>query len=292
MAFENVGLVWTPKSLEKYLTTIEKPSWCRAITLHHTASPSLADRPNGFFIQHIHNLQHYYQNEQKEHWSAGPHLFIDEDQVYGMCDLRKKGIHAVSFNSTAIGIEVLGDYDNEESHVGRGLKCWTTASDTTRVLLKWLDLDANDDTVLFHRDDPTTRKSCPGRKVKKDWLLSLISQPVITKITTETERPDVGMDWEKWDFRGERWCVPVHDFLVAKGIPSTTVIANLKSIGGQFYYDSELLEGAYYVGEKSQLKPNQCTWVSVRELMEFVQLVRCDSETTYTVTTVILKGEP
>lgn len=100
------------------------------------------------------------------------------------------------------------------------------------------------------------------------------------------------MDWEKWDFRGERWCVPVHGFLVAKGIPSATVIANLKSIGGQFYYDSELLEGAYYVGEKSQLKPNQCTWAPVRELMEFVQLVGCDSETSYTVTTILIKGEP
>ena len=40
-------------------------------------------------------------------WSAGPHLFTDEDQIWGMCDFSKKGVHAVSFNKRAIGIEVL-----------------------------------------------------------------------------------------------------------------------------------------------------------------------------------------
>jgi len=59
----------------------------------------------------IANIRDYYKNDLL--WSAGPHLFIDEDEIYGMCDLRKKGVHAVSFNKTAIGIEVLGDYDGK-----------------------------------------------------------------------------------------------------------------------------------------------------------------------------------
>src|SRR4030095_4522909 len=96
MGYENVGLVWTPASLKEYLDTITKPSWCNAITLHHTASPSLAQRPNGLLAQHLRNLEDYYKNTKG--WSAGPHLFVDEDQLWGMCDFRRKGVHAVSFN--------------------------------------------------------------------------------------------------------------------------------------------------------------------------------------------------
>jgi len=268
MAFENVGLVWTPESLAHYLSSIEKPNWCKAITLHHTAAPSLAQRPKGLLLQHIENLRHFYQDDKK--WSAGPHLFIDDDQIFGMCDLRRKGVHAVSFNSMAIGIEVLGDYDSEDPLSGRGLNCWTTAATTTRILLNWLGLSANKDTVLFHRDDPTTKKSCPGNKVKKDWLLGLITAPAPARIAVGMDKSDVGIDWDKWDYRGERWCVPVREFLVANGIPSKTVVAGLKSIGGLFYFGNELLEGAYYVGKDSKLKPNQCTWAPARELIELV----------------------
>jgi len=173
MGYENVGRVWTPESLGQYLATIDKPDWCEAITLHHTADPSLADRPKGFTIRHIENIRDYYIN--KKGWSAGPHLFIDEDQIFGMCDLRKNGVHAISFNSYAIGIEVLGNYDSEDPKSDRGLACWQTAAAAVRVLLPWLGFDANLETILFHRDDEETDKSCPGTLVEKDWVLSLIA---------------------------------------------------------------------------------------------------------------------
>lgn len=173
MGYENVGRVWTPESLGQYLATIDKPDWCEAITLHHTADPSLADRPKGFTIRHIENIRDYYIN--KKGWSAGPHLFIDEDQIFGMCDLRKNGVHAISFNSYAIGIEVLGNYDSEDPKSGRGLACWQTAAAAVRVLLPWLGFDANLETILFHRDDEETDKSCPGTLVEKDWVLALIA---------------------------------------------------------------------------------------------------------------------
>lgn len=268
MGYENVGLIWTTDSLAEYLTTIEKPYWCKGVTLHHTAAPSLAQRPKGFLINHIKNLQHFYQNDKK--WSAGPHLFIDEDQVFGMCDLRKTGVHAVSFNSLAIGIEVLGDYDSEDSLSGRGLSCWTTAAAATRALLGWLNLDVTEDTVLFHRDDPTTKKTCPGKKVEKNWVLDLIAKTDEPGATVDAHKPEVGMEWEYWDFRGERWCVPVLEFLQAKGVAAETVIANLKAAGGLFFYGNELLEGAYYVRENSSVQPDSRTWAPVRELMELV----------------------
>jgi len=267
MGYENVGRVWTSGSLAQYLATIKKPVWCEAVTLHHTAEPSLAQRPNGLLIKHIENIRDWYITDKG--WSAGPHLFIDEDQIFGMCDLRKKGVHAVSFNKSAIGIEVLGNYESEDPKKGRGLACWKNAAAAARVLLDWLDLDANEETILFHRDDPTTKKSCPGAKVKKDWVLGLIARPTAPQ-GTETDKPDVGMSWSSWDFRGERWCVPVYKFLVAKGISSATIISNLKSKGGKFFFGEELLEGAYYVRPDSSLKPNDCTWAPAAELMDLV----------------------
>jgi hypothetical protein len=170
-------------------------------------------------------------------------------------------VHAVSFNSSAIGIEVLGYYDVEDPLNGRGLLCWQNSAKATRVLLDWLGLKVNESTVLFHRDDPKTQKTCPGTKVKKDWLLSLIAAPV-TPPSTETDRPEVGIPWTEWEFHGERWCVPVRNFLVAKGVPSATVIANLKSKSGKTYYGAELLEGAFYVAATGT------TWAPVRELTD------------------------
>ena len=269
MGYENVGRVWTPDSLARFLATLSPPVWCKAVTLHHTAAPSLADLPRGFVIQHIENLRHFYRDEK--HWSAGPHLFIDDDQIFGMCDLARTGLHTTAFNSFSFGLVVLGDFDAEDPRSGRGFACWTTAASATRVLLDWLGLKAGRETVLFHREDPTTRKTCPGTRINKSWFLELVVTPPIHGTSVASDRPDVGMEWSKWDFRGERWCVPVHEFLMARGVPSATVAGSLKGIGGFFYYGPELLEGAYYVGANSPLRPNHCIWAPARELLELVQ---------------------
>jgi hypothetical protein len=95
-----------------------------------------------------------------------------------MCDFRAKGIHAASFNSRSLGIEVLGDYDIEDPNSGRGLACWTNTAETVRVLLKWLGIKKNKNTILFHRDDPKTKKSCPGKRIDKQWFLDLIPNDI------------------------------------------------------------------------------------------------------------------
>jgi hypothetical protein len=171
MSYANVGKVWTAESFKEYLSTLKKPSYPKSITIHHTGAPSLAQRPKGLLMQHIHNIQSFYQSLG---WNRGPHLFVDEDQIFGMTPLGTPGIHAVSFNRSSIGIEVLGDYDSEDPLSGRGLQCMKNAAAATRSLLQWLDLPTNDKTVLFHRDDPKTSKTCPGKKVTKDWFLTLV----------------------------------------------------------------------------------------------------------------------
>ena len=174
MGYELAGLTWTPESFRVYLSRLPRPQWAKAVCLHHTASPSLAMRPSGLSNQHIINLHDYYQLDLK--WSSGPHLFVDDHRILGMSSLLKPGVHAKSFNRYAIGIEVLGEYDTEDPQSGRGLACWQNAAAATALLLEWLGLPATADTVLFHRNDPKTSKTCPGMKVQKAWVLRLVAE--------------------------------------------------------------------------------------------------------------------
>jgi hypothetical protein len=172
MSYDNTGRVWTPASLAETLAKATPPRWVTGITLHHMAAPSLAQRPRGLTVQHLENLRAYYRDELG--WKAGPQFFTDEDQVFGLSPWTAPGTHAKSFNATHLGIEVLGDYDSEDPTTGRGLACWQTAAATVRVLLDWLNL--KDSAVNFHRDDPKTTKTCPGRLVKREFVLGLMKQ--------------------------------------------------------------------------------------------------------------------
>ncbi|MCA9712320.1 MAG: N-acetylmuramoyl-L-alanine amidase [Myxococcales bacterium] len=185
MGFTNVGEVWTPDEFRDYLGTIDPPAWARAITLHHTGSPDLAARPDGFSAQLVENMRHYYADTEvynsagtlvKGKWSAGPHLFIDDDQCWGMTALDEKGVHAGSFNAYAIGMEVLGYYDEgkDDPFAGRGGNCWDTAFKISAALLEWMGLAVDSSTVLFHRDEPNAGKTCPGTRVLKTWAIEKI----------------------------------------------------------------------------------------------------------------------
>lgn len=173
MGFENVGTAWTPTQLATHLDSLQEPVWADKIVFHHTWIPSLASHPNGFNASVVAGIQAYYENEHE--WSSGPHLFVDEDQCWGMCDFRQFGIHAVGFNESGIGIEVLGNYDEESPHEGRGLACWKTAAAAGKVLLDWLGLPADQIHVKFHNEG-VTDKSCPGTLIDKLWVLDLIAQ--------------------------------------------------------------------------------------------------------------------
>lgn len=171
--FLKTPLSFTPDEFKAYLSKINKPKYAERICLHHTASPSLVQRPIGFTPQHLLNLKSYYQNDLK--WRSSPHIFIDDQEkcIHVLSDLTSPGTHAVSFNANSIGIEVLGDYDIEEPKLGRGLKCWQNAVLASQMLSDAFKIELNVFTLLFHRNDPKTQKTCPGKKVDKNWILSL-----------------------------------------------------------------------------------------------------------------------
>jgi hypothetical protein len=243
MSFANIGKVWSLDSFKQYLKSIKKPVYAKSITIHHTGAPSLAQRPRGFVVQHIHNICSYYRSLG---WSKGPHLFIDEDQIFGMTPLTSSGIHAVSFNRNSIGIEILGNYDVENPLDGRGLQCMKMAAGATLALGEWLDIPLNETTVKFHRDDPKTRKSCPGKKVDKAWFLSLVREARFAQLDQST------LDDTEY--------VGVIEYAVKKGISQAQAIRRLSSSKGMTFFDKIWIESARYNSAK------QTTFAKASEL--------------------------
>jgi len=186
MGFELVGDNWDRETFADYLKGVNV-SWADSVTVHHTSTPNLEQRPNGWTAQHMRNLESFYGDELG--WSAGPHLFTDEDQIWGLSSLYRRGVHAVSFNAKSIGIETLGDYDTEDPKSGRGLACFKMTAFAVATILKRMGKPANNDTVHFHRDDPRTSKTCPGKLVDKAWFLGLVKE-AMGEEPEEPEQPD------------------------------------------------------------------------------------------------------
>lgn len=234
MSYSNVGKVWTPKSIGDYLKNLKKPSWAKGVCIHHTAFPDLAMRPKGLLASHIENIRYGYVNDKK--WSAGPHFFTDEDQVWGMTPPSEKGVHAVGFNSSHIGIEALGDFDREDPASGRGLEVMLTTAAATKQILDWLGLPVNEKTVVFHREDGYTNKTCPGRKITKEWFLGLVrSGPALTPVA-----PMVSPKPAKSEM------VKVADYLRQNKVSEADITKGLVKKGGLFLFEGHWLEGAYY----------------------------------------------
>lgn len=187
MSYSQVGKVWDAEAFKRHVASIDL-SWAKGVTLHHTAAPSLAQRPQGLKIQHLRNLQHYYEHDLG--WSAGPHLFVDEDQIYGLSPMTRTGTHARSFNKTHIGIEVLGDYDQESPTSGRGLQCWQMAAAATSILLASIKAG----TWNFHRDDPKTSKTCPGGLVTEELFAGYMEDANASRDQAEDRESDPEID--------------------------------------------------------------------------------------------------
>ncbi len=153
-----------------YLAALQTGPWRPSyVVIHHCAAPSLAQRPHGFQPQHMENLKDYY--EQKN-WSSGPHLFVDDSKIWTFSPLTARGTHAVSYNANGIGIEMLGDYDREDPWSGRGRQVLQNTAAATGLLLAKFGLGK--DRVKFHRDDPKTDKTCPGKLITKEAFLKLL----------------------------------------------------------------------------------------------------------------------
>src|SRR5262252_4880513 len=102
---------YTQETFAKRVDKLGRLSWCEGITLHNTSAPPLAQwaESGPRHDARLRNLESYYENEKG--WHAGPHLFVSRNFINGFSDLSRPGVHSRCFNSTHIGIEMVGDYD-------------------------------------------------------------------------------------------------------------------------------------------------------------------------------------
>ncbi|MFN7911641.1 MAG: N-acetylmuramoyl-L-alanine amidase [Bacteroidota bacterium] len=119
------------------------------------------------------NLETYYRDTKK--WSAGPHLFIDDRQIWVFTPLNMSGVHSPSWNKLSLGIEMLGDYSKDDFTLGRGFAVRQNAVSAMATLSAALGLDPI--TIKLHKEDPLTdHKDCPGKSVIKSQVISEVQQ--------------------------------------------------------------------------------------------------------------------
>ena len=163
---------------DDYCHSLQWTAWRPSfIVLHNTASPSLAQRPNGLTDQHIHNLVEFYRDTQK--WKAGPHLFIDDHQIWVFTPLTVSGTHSPSWNKLSIGVEMLGDFDVEAFNSGRGAKVRDNAVAALATLHAVLGIDSH--TMRLHREDPLTTHACPGTNVHKSEVIQAVHDLIVAR---------------------------------------------------------------------------------------------------------------
>jgi len=173
-----VGRSFTSDEFDVYCHTLQWNAWRPSfIVLHNTATPSLAQRPAGLTQQNILGLEAFYRDTQK--WSAGPHLFIDDRQIWVFTPLTVSGVHSPSWNKVALGVEMLGDYETEDFDGGRGLAVRQNAVAALATLSAVLGLAS--DTMRIHREDPLTTHACPGKNVRKLEVVQAVQDLLLTR---------------------------------------------------------------------------------------------------------------
>jgi hypothetical protein len=168
-----VAKSFTPEAFARYCATLQWTDWRPAfIVLHNTETPSLAQCPEGLTVQHLLALEAYYRDTM--HWSAAPHLFIDDKQIWVFTALTESGIHSPSWNKVSLGVEMLGDFEQEAFDSGRGLAVQRNTIGALAILSTMLGIDCR--TMRIHREDPLTTHRCPGKHVSKQAVIEAVSQ--------------------------------------------------------------------------------------------------------------------
>lgn len=183
----SVNVEYTQENFRRRVADLSWSKWRPSkIVWHNTAAPTLAqwiksandDRANGLVpgITRIRNLEAFFRDNN--HWSGCPHLFIANDFIWEMNMLTAPGVHSPSWNGTAIGIEMIGDYDTEDADSGEGLKVKRNTIFATSVLCSALGLEPTSGevdarhntsgTIFLHKQDWKTTHACPGKKMAVD----------------------------------------------------------------------------------------------------------------------------
>ena len=139
------------------LCPFAKPAWIHGVTIHHTYRPTV-DEWRGARTMDM--LSRFYRAKG---WSAGPHLFLAPDGIWAGTPLALPGVHAGVCNSTHIGLEIVGDYDQQTWSIGLRARIY----DLIVLLLHWIG--ATEAALRGHREC-LPNKSCPGAAIGMDLV--------------------------------------------------------------------------------------------------------------------------
>src|SRR5436190_1297532 len=128
-----VNRSFTVPDLAHYVHGLSFTGWRpQFVVLHNTGSPTLAQWHSTSGHQRMLNLEHYYRDQQG--WSAGPHLFVADDVIWAFTPLTVPGVHSPSWNHISWGVEMVGDYDNEDFDQGPGANVAENAVSALAIL--------------------------------------------------------------------------------------------------------------------------------------------------------------
>ena len=217
----------TARDFLAYLDGIKwESSWRpRFVTMHHTGSPSLATwktygarKAPISDVQWMRNLAGYYGNEKR--WSAGPHFFFTPANFCVLSLPGRRGVHAQSFNALSWGVECVGDFDAEPftaelaDRYAEGLACLHLAAGLSPDPYQF-----KRSGLHFHRDDPATTKTCPGKRVGKDQMILLVKSHM-ARLAGGEHDDDEPLPAVKPATRQGRVNVALDDFLNVRDEPS------------------------------------------------------------------------
>lgn len=232
--FPFVGLALRDDEFHRYLLTLSwpnpKPSF---VVLHHTAVPSAtwARYPSGAVwdageagmnsiqkkqkrLRQLEALKNYYNKTM--FWSAGPHLFVDDEWIYVMSPLTAEGIHAKQGNRDnkgrgySIGIEVVGYYEHTRwpFAVEHNVTAAVTSLKAVLGTFDYVD-QPYAGGVSAHRN--YNKPQCPGAAIQPNYYLALFKQTAPTPVplaqtSPQSDKPQVDPRFKAaWDASGGVW---------------------------------------------------------------------------------------
>lgn len=177
------------------------------VVLHNTSVPTiklwLSWAPEKR-QQYIKNVQQMYEND--DHWKSGPHFFVppqNDVAAFGFADPTTAGTHASCFNSDSIGIEMVGEFNDEAFDSGPGALVRDNAVYLMALLHNKLGIALlpyvyGRSGLHFHVECRQDNHDCPGSNVHKPDVIARVQAamaslkaPAVAAPATQSESPRV-----------------------------------------------------------------------------------------------------
>lgn len=169
---------YTRRGIVGYIANNWTHKWERII-LHHTFKPTIAqfnERPDGAYWMRVIDRYHRLKG-----WAGiGYHFVITPDGlIYIGRDLNTSGAHTRGQNSKAIGVCLLGNFDEETPTEPQ----WSSM----KFLLCWLHhrFTIPISELRFHNEFAT--KTCPGSRLDLHAIRAVIAATMATAVTRYNE---------------------------------------------------------------------------------------------------------